>query len=310
MYGSDGAREGTPSFSIVVPTYGRPTQLKECLQGLARLNYPKKSLEIIVVDDGTPISYKRIVRPFEKDINVVLHRQSHAGPATARNKGASLARGDFLAFIDDDCVPDPEWIMALSDCLGQEKEAIAGGLTKNVAPNPCSIATQILTDYLRDHYHRRGAPMFTSSNLAVSAKNFAKLGGFSTAFPLAAGEDREFCRRALHRGLHLAFCPQAVVLHKHRLNIERFWNQHFMYGQGAFLYHRAVRSKGGVGGLGESPIFYLKLLVAPFTTHNRQPFLMFTLLVISQAANALGYFKQYRRSDKSTRQGSEPCEVT
>ena len=86
MYGSDGAREGTPSFSIIVPTYGRPTQLKECLQGLARLNYPKKSLEIIVVDDGTPISYKRIVRPFEKDINVVLHRQSHAGPATARNR--------------------------------------------------------------------------------------------------------------------------------------------------------------------------------------------------------------------------------
>ena len=104
---------GHPTFSIIIPTYQRPTQLAVCLRSLTGLNYPRERFEVIVVDDGSTTPLDAVVASVRDSLNVMLTRQDNGGPAAARNTGAARARGTFLAFTDDDCTPTPDWLHTL-----------------------------------------------------------------------------------------------------------------------------------------------------------------------------------------------------
>src|SRR5690242_16282570 len=96
-------------FSVVVPTYNRPQPLSRCLDALARLYYPREQFEVIVVDDGSTESLAALVKNFQERLDIRYLREEHAGPGMARNVGAAHARGEYLAFTDDDCAPCPDW---------------------------------------------------------------------------------------------------------------------------------------------------------------------------------------------------------
>ncbi len=86
-----------PSFSVIIPTYQRPEQLGTCLSALTELDYPSDRFEIIVVDDGSPVSPEPVVASFRDRLNLTLLTQPNSGPASARNTGAAHAKGEFLA---------------------------------------------------------------------------------------------------------------------------------------------------------------------------------------------------------------------
>ena len=115
--------------------------LKSCLEALSRLDYPKDRFEVIVVDDGCALSPEKVVTPFGTGMDVTLIKDSHAGPAAARNSGVSRAKGDFLAFTDDDCRPDRRWLRFLAGRLLVDPDSIVGGKTMNaLSENPFSSA--------------------------------------------------------------------------------------------------------------------------------------------------------------------------
>ena len=97
-----------PIFSIVIPTYKRPEQLAVCLQACTRLDYPHDRFEIIIVDDGSPVPVEVPKNDRSNLVSITCLRQLNSGPASARNMGAKHARGDILAFTDDDCIPTPD----------------------------------------------------------------------------------------------------------------------------------------------------------------------------------------------------------
>jgi glycosyltransferase involved in cell wall biosynthesis len=103
-----------PDFSIIVPTFNRPAELADCLQALALLEYPQHRFEIIVVDDGGALPAAPIISRFQPDLEIISLRQDRGGPAAARNAGARIGRGRYLAFTDDDCLPAPGWLSALA----------------------------------------------------------------------------------------------------------------------------------------------------------------------------------------------------
>jgi len=103
-----------PFFSVIVPTYERAGQLSVCLHALACQSYPRDHFEVLVVNDGSEAPPEAVVDCFRDKIDVTLLTQPHAGPAAARNNGAERARGEFLAFTDDDCRPAPNWLKALA----------------------------------------------------------------------------------------------------------------------------------------------------------------------------------------------------
>jgi GT2 family glycosyltransferase len=292
--------------TVVIPTFNRPRQLEACLAALAASTYPADRFDVVVVDDGGSADLRSVIqarREASPDLSVRLERTDRGGPAAARNTGAALARGVLLAFTDDDCLPEAGWLDALVRCAAARPDHLIGGLTANqLTTNPFSAASQFLVSYLYEYSEgQRGNPrwagFFTSNNLAVPADDFHRIGRFDTSFPLAAGEDREFCDRWLARGLPTALAPDARVHHAHHLGPASFWRQHWNYGRGAFHFNRA-RARRGAGPLQPQPFaFYADLVRYPFR-HGSGPraALEAALLAASQGANALGYFYERLRS--------------
>lgn len=298
-------------ISVVIPTYDRPARLDACLAGLRRSRYPRDRFEVVVVDDGSPTPLDEVILHHREHMEVVLERQENSGPAAARNRGARLARGHLLAFTDDDCVPDPEWLSTLSSAAATRPGQMIGGRTINVLTgNPFSSASQHLVSYLYEY--ARGfsgdepwTGFFASNNLLVPAREFHRIGGFDDGFPLAAGEDRDFCARWSEAGLPSFYAADARVFHHHRLTLSSFWRQHWNYGRGAFHFHRA-RARRGAAPMSPEPLgFYLDLLRYPFRSDGPvRGGLHAALLCVSQCANALGYFYEKRSRGSLTGQDS------
>jgi GT2 family glycosyltransferase len=237
------------SFSIVIPSYSRPAQLADCLAALRRIDYPRDSVEVIVVDDGSSPPLDPVTEAFRPELNLTSVRQANAGAAAARNAGAARATGEFLAFTDDDCLPEPGWLRELAQVLTAAPECMVGGATLNGAgENLCSATSQLIVDVVYRYYNANPnqARFLASNNLALSAKEFREIGGFNPAF--RAAEDRELCDRWLHRGRRIIYHPAARVRHAHILGVRSFCRQHFHYGRGAERYHwlRAARGSGSM----------------------------------------------------------------
>jgi len=288
-----------PTFSIIIATRDRPAQLGECLQALSRIEYPRERLEVIVVDDGSATPLDTVVQGWPGQSELVLLAQSGAGPAAARNRGLAQARGEYVAFTDDDCRPAPDWLARLAAGLEHAPGRAIGGRTVNAMPaNPYSEASQMLISYLYHYYNRdpEDVRFLTTNNLALPAALLRDLGGLDATYTRAAAEDRELCDRWLQRGLRLTYAPDAVVYHAHWLTLRTFWQQHVTYGRGAFRYRlaRAARRRGPVRV--EPLPFYTNLLAYPFVRHRgRRAWVLATLLALSQVANAAGFVAEWLR---------------
>ena len=281
----------TAFFSIIIATYNRPQKICACLQSLSRLDYPRDRFEVIVVDDGSQPSLQPVVDCFLDQLDVTLLTQTNAGPAAARNAGAKRARGEFLAFMDDDCTPSPDWLQKLANRFAEIPDHAIGGQTLNPLPeNPYSTASQNLLNagYAYHNPTPGQASFFASSNLTVPAAHFHSIGGFDITFKTS--EDRDFCDRWQHHGFQMTYAPEILIYHSHPLNFRAFWRRHFNYGRGAYRYHQA-RARRGTGRLRPNPKFYMGLIFNPLMPQQVQrAFLVRVLLVMSQLANTIGFF--------------------
>lgn len=282
-------------FSIVIPTRDRATELRACLEAVAALEHPPDRFETIVVDDGSRVPIAEAVSDSVERTRARVIRQPNAGPGAARNRGAAVARGDMIVFLDDDCAPAPGWLSALGREADAFPETGIGGRTVNsLTANPYSQTSQALIDYLYEYYNTGEAeqPMFTTSNLALSRARFERIGGFDTRFTRAGGEDRELCLRWVQSGGKLRYTPEAVVHHSHQLGLRSFLTQHFTYGRGAAQFHQLR----GSPPVPEPASFYGDLLLYPWRGRFRGRAWMSALLALCQVANAAGYVWERRRT--------------
>ena len=232
--------------------------------------------------------------PFSDRFDVTLLGQPHAGPAAARNTGAVRAKGQFLAFTDDDCIPASDWLRALARRFTTAPDHAVGGRTLNaLTNNPYATASQLIVDFVYAYYNAdpSRARFFASNNLALPADGFHALGGFDATF--RTSEDRDLCDRWLHHGYCMTYAPEVIVSHAHVLTLRTFWQQHFNYGRGAFRYHRA-RARRGSGFFRSDLAFYVQLpdLLRGGLSERRgaQALLLTALLGVWQGANAAGFW--------------------
>jgi glycosyltransferase involved in cell wall biosynthesis len=280
-------------FSVIIPAFNRPAKLKQCLDSFATLNYPRDQFEVIVVDDGSPTPLSAHIEPAAFPFQLTLTRQPNTGPGLARNLGASLAKGHWLAFTDDDCQADPNWLNELEKTFLTHGNVLLGGkVTNGLKHNLCAEANQLLSNTAVDWLATSSSPLsFTpTNNLACLKQHFLDLGGFSLNLPIAASEDRDFCMRMTAHGHPLRFAPTAIIRHFHDQNVFRFTAMHFRYGRGAAMLHTANDSnpaRHARFGL------YRELAASPFR-HLPAPTAILTLALLawSQFVQPLGYFYQ------------------
>jgi glycosyltransferase involved in cell wall biosynthesis len=286
-----------PTFTVVVPTYNRPRPLASCLGALAEVDYPRDRFQVIVVDDQGATTPKDVVDGFRDRLDVTLIVQPHGGPGVARNTGAAQARGEFLAFTDDDCTPAPDWLRRLAACCAAAPDhAIGGRVVNRLEGNAYSTASQALVDYLYAYFANRPGRFFTSNNLAVATARFRAIGGFHSGISLPAAEDREFCNRWVRLGHPLLYVPAAVIYHAHVLDFHRFCRQHFSYGRGAYYFRELMRQESDERVHLEPVSFYANLLRFPFARPRASRAVRVSLLLgVAQLANASGFFYEKAR---------------
>lgn len=284
--------ESAVKISVVVPTYNRPEALKKCLAALQQQTVAA-SWEIIVVDDGGKSALDSVVSPFQKHLNLRLIRQENSGPATARNQGAFAAKGEYVAFVDDDCEPEKDWLKQLIPQAS--KGVMVGGKTINkLSTNPYSEVSQALVTFLYQYFENSPWYFFTSNNFLLDKESFVKIGGFDQGFRTSAGEDREFCIRWTHAGNTMSTNERAIILHSHHQASRSFWKMHFKYGRAAFDFTKKIEHLG-VPPLKPKLSFYsqlFRLILQQCEPKGAMKLYLIFLIFISQLATFLGYFRE------------------
>ncbi|MGY1709443.1 HAD-IIIA family hydrolase [Geodermatophilus sp. SYSU D00758] len=180
---------------MVVPTVGRPS-LDVLLDALAQGRGPRPA-ELVLVDDRRTGAPLRVQRPGLPPVRVL--RTGGGGPARARNLGWRSVGTDWVAFLDDDVVPDPDWYERLADDLAELPPDVAGSQGRVRVPLP---------EHRRPTDWERGtAGLATSSwitaDLAYRRSALAAVGGFDERFPRAFREDSDLALRVMDTGARL-----------------------------------------------------------------------------------------------------------
>ncbi|WP_319800595.1 glycosyltransferase [Luteolibacter flavescens] len=226
-----GSRTPHSRFSVIVCTRNGASRIAACLESLRHQTLPAH--EVIVVDDGsTDGTTDLVARGFPE---VRLLTLEPGGLSAARNAGADAATGEILAFTDDDCEADPDWLAGLADAFDKGWDA-AGG--PNLPPPPKSDAEAIVTaapgapsHVMLDDVEAEHLP---GCNIAVLRTAYFETGGFDPQFT-TAGDDVDFCWRLRDKGFRLGFAPTAFVWHWRRPSLRAFLRQQRGYGRAEAL---------------------------------------------------------------------------
>ena len=196
--------------SVVVPTFKRPTLLGRCMEALLSQDFDPSGYEVIIVDDAASEQTRYQVEQYAKRAEMGGHiiryfavTASH-GPAAARNIGLYAARGEIIAFTDDDCIPTPGWLKAGVMALTGDAVAVAGHIIVPLPPAP--------TDY---EYNASclAHSEFVTANCFVRRNALISIGGFDERFTAAWREDSDLIFTLQERGAHYIAAQDAIVIH-------------------------------------------------------------------------------------------------
>ena len=232
-----------PPISVAVCTYNGARTIAETLTHIAQLDYP--DYEVIVVDDGSTDTTASIAGKFD----VRLIRTENRGLSSARNSALAAARGEIIAYIDDDAYPDQHWLRYLAlKFLRSDHVAIGGpnlapaddGLIADCVANAPGNPTHILIDDER-------AEHIPGCNMAFRKRALEAIGGFDPCFR-ATADDVDVCWRLQDRSWTVGFSPVALVWHHRRASVWRYLKQQFGYGRGESLLERKWPARHGAVG--------------------------------------------------------------
>ena len=238
-------------ISVIVCTRDRSESLRRTLSSLAQLQTPSgASWELLVVDNNSTDDTAEVVKTFSLSSSFPVRYvfASTKGLSHARNEGIRVARGDIIAFTDDDVTVDSRWLCELRrifdqfGCMGIGGKIIPVWTSPKPSwlnldgPDPLRSGTVVSFDRGQEPCELRNSPF--GANMAFTRVAFEKHGMFRTDLgcgsPLSLGEDSEFGERLLAAGDKLVYAPDAIVYHpipKRRLKKRHFQSHYFNYGR-------------------------------------------------------------------------------
>jgi GT2 family glycosyltransferase len=224
----------TPKVSVVICTYNGSRTLDGCLRSLETLNYP--DYEVILVNDGSTDSVPQIAARYPY---IRYHAQPNRGLSVARNVGMELAEGEIIAYTDDDCFADPDWLYYLVAKLLETGASGVGGpnllpttdgpVAACVSASPGTPAHILIDDNVAEHV--------PGCNMAFWADRLRAIGGFDPVYT-KAGDDVDLCWRLQAEGDHIVFAPAAMVWHHRRATVQAYLKQQRGYGEAEGLLKR------------------------------------------------------------------------
>ncbi|HXN63111.1 MAG TPA: glycosyltransferase [Acidimicrobiales bacterium] len=206
--GIDG--HGRPKVAVAVPTHNRATQLERLLAALEKQTLPAEEFEVLVVDDGSADDTGAVVARFRTatQLNLrSLRTEPRRGPAAARNRAWRTTAAPVVAFTDDDCVPDPEWLRAGLAAFEDEARIVVG--RTKPPEEQLALSAQPFARVMDV-----GSPdLYETCNVFYRRRELEAVGGFDERFRRPSGEDTHLGLAVRDLGVEAVFAPNAVVLH-------------------------------------------------------------------------------------------------
>ncbi|HEV2763434.1 MAG TPA: glycosyltransferase [Pyrinomonadaceae bacterium] len=232
-----------PRVSVVVCTYNGGRVIRDCMEGLTRVEYP--DFEVIVVNDGSTDDTASIVSEYPFRLISTWNR----GLSAARNTGMEAATGEIVAYTDDDARPDPHWLQYLAYSYMKSSHVGMGG--PNVAPSgdgwiadcvanaPGGPVHVLLDDSTAEH--------IPGCNMSFRREALLKVGGCDARYRVA-GDDVDLCWRVQQQAGTIGFSPAALVWHHRRNSVKTYWRQQQGYGKAEALLEAKWPEKYNAAG--------------------------------------------------------------
>lgn len=234
-------------ITVIIPVYNRPEEVVELLDSLT-MQALKSEVEVIVVDDGSVKRCEAEVEPFKSQLDLKYIYQDNQGPGRARNNGAVYATGEYLVFLDSDCVLPSDYLKMTIDHLDRQPFDCFGGpdkahqffssIQKAISYSMTSLFT---TGGIRGGKKKMDKFYPRSFNLGVRKTVFDKIGGFSD---MRYGEDVDFSMRVVENGYTVGLIDDTFVYHKRRNTFKSFFKQ--VFSSGTARIELASRHKGAL----------------------------------------------------------------
>ncbi len=275
-------------FSIIIPVYNRPDEVKELLESLAKqtvLNF-----EVIIVEDGSREKCDHIVRAYANRIDIHYYLKENTGRSETRNYGMEKANYNYFVFFDSDCIIPEQYFEILTMKLNEKYLDVYGGPDRahesfNYIQKAInySMTSWITTGGIRggkenmDKFHPR------SFNMGFSRKVYEKVGGFLNMF----GEDVDLSIRIMKAGFSSGLISEAFVYHKRRVNMKKYLKQVYTFGMARIILQKKhpgtlkmVHTLPSAFLIGSIALIFLCILISPWFAI---PFGLFVLLIFFDA---------------------------
>jgi len=219
--------------SVIVPTYKRPKGIERALQSLCKQSVMGRMMEIVVADNDPAGSARDFVKNFAKDClhNITYKHVPNPGVSNARNGALSVARGRFIAFLDDDMEALPGWVEELVAASLKYKAGLVFGPAIAEMPD----ANDPLNPYMIPFFSRT-----TDAPEGYITKTFGTGGclpypAFDAQYNETGGEDDAFFHHLITHGAKVAWAPKAKsweIVPAKRAVPDYMWQRNFAFGQG------------------------------------------------------------------------------
>ena len=227
-----------PVLSVIIPTFNRAPILRRCLAQLAAQTLPAERFEVIVVDDGSSDDTAQVIAA----AGVQHERQANLGPAAARNRGLQRARGQWVLFLNDDALLEPQALQIHLEEHARRgpKAAVLGSFPMHPdfvrldgPVGHCLNHSDLVFDYWRmgpdkayDHHH------FYTCNLSIAREFVLRHGGFDEGFVRMGAEDIELGLRLQLDGCQIFYRPDCIARHAHTLDAAGLARMYQFRGKG------------------------------------------------------------------------------
>jgi len=220
-------------FSIIIPLYNRPQEIKELLESLTLQTY--KQFEVLVIEDGSVKDAKDIVATFNGRLDVHYYFKPNEGQGFSRNFGFERAKGNYFIIFDSDCLIPENYLEVVNNRLNTDYLDAYGGpddahpsFTSMQKAISYSMTSPFTTGGIRGN--KKGIGQFhpRSFNMGVSRQVWEKAGGFIIT---RLGEDIEYSIRIHSLGFKIGLIPEAKVYHKRRTSYLQFYKQLHFFGR-------------------------------------------------------------------------------
>lgn len=221
-------------FSLVIPVFNRPEEIKELLESLVNTDF-KEDFEVVIVEDGSTLPCDKVVDSYKSKLNISYYLKYNSGPGDSRNFGMNLAKGDYFLIFDSDCIIPKNYLTEVSkqlklhyvDCFGGPDKALASFSNIQKAIN-FSMTSFLTTGGIRGGSEKIDRFQPRSFNMGLSKKAFQSSGGFGNIHP---GEDPDLSIRLWNLGFETKLFSHAFVYHKRRIDWGKFYLQVNKFGK-------------------------------------------------------------------------------